>query len=144
MPKRSQQRAYGGAAGFPRTRRVNQLLREVIADEIERLSDADDRLRMVTVTEVDASTDVTTAVVYVSSLDDDAREALEERRVSLQAAVGRQSRLKRTPKLSFDVDPGITQGALIDDVLRRIHATEDSSHGGGSTEGDPVGDGTQG
>jgi ribosome-binding factor A len=124
MPKRTSNRSYGGAANFPRSRRVNQLLREVIAEEIERLSDADERLRMVTVTEVDTAADLRAATVYVSSLSDDAIEALEERRRGIQATVGRQAKIKNTPKLSFAVDPGVTQGAAIDEVLRRLAERE--------------------
>jgi ribosome-binding factor A len=120
MARRSQDRAYGGAAGFPRTRRVNQLLREVIADELERLSDADERLRLITVTDVSTSPDLRNATVYFGSLSDDAADALEERRAAIQRAVGRQSHMKRTPKLTFEVDPAVREGARIDEVLRRI------------------------
>jgi ribosome-binding factor A len=120
MAHRPRDRAYGGAASYPRTRRINQVLREVIAEEIERLADADERLRMVTVTEVDTAADLDNAVVYFSSLSDDAGEALEERRGQLQRQVARQSRMKRTPKLRFEVDPAVTQGARIDELLRRL------------------------
>jgi ribosome-binding factor A len=120
MAHRPRDRAYGGAASYPRTRRINQVLREVIAEEIERLADADERLRMVTVTEVDTAADLDNAVVYFSSLSDDAGDALEERRSQLQRQVARQSRMKRTPKLRFEVDPAVTQGARIDELLRRL------------------------
>jgi len=40
-------------------------------------------------------------MVYLHSLNDDSRVALEERRAQIQAAVNAQTRLKRTPKLSF-------------------------------------------
>jgi ribosome-binding factor A len=120
MARRSQDRSYGGAAGYPRTRRVNQFLREIIAEELERLSDADERLRLLTVTEIDTSTDLRTATVFFASLSDDALEALDERRVALQRAVGSQSSMKRTPKLSFAVDPAVTEGARIDEALRRL------------------------
>lgn len=120
MTKRPRDRAYGGAASYPRSRRVNNLLREVLAEEIERLADADERLRMVTITEVSTSPDLRNATVYVSSLGDDALAALDERRHALQAEVGRQSHMKRTPKLTFEPDPAITQGAAIDEALRRL------------------------
>jgi len=120
MSSRSNDRAYGGAAGFPRSRRVNQLLREVIADEIERLADADERLRLLTVTEVDTSQDLRHATVFFSSMSEEAAEALGERRVALQSALGRQSNLKRTPVLSFEVDPAVLHGEAIDDALRRL------------------------
>ena len=124
MSSRSNDRAYGGAASFPRTRRVNQLLREVIADEIERLADADERLRLLTVTEVSTSPDLRNATVFLSSLSEEAAEALDERRIAIQAALGRQSHMKRTPKLRFEVDPAVVHGSAIDEALRRL-STED-------------------
>ena len=125
MAGRPRDRAYGGAADFPRTRRINQLLRQVLADEIERLADADERLRMATVTEVNTLADLRNATVYFSSLSDEALAALEQRRPALQALVGRQARMKRTPKLHFAVDPGVTEGAKIDEALRRLTHTAD-------------------
>ena len=38
---------------YPRTARVNQVLREVVAEALERMADIDDRLRLLTVTSVD-------------------------------------------------------------------------------------------
>jgi ribosome-binding factor A len=124
MASRPSERSYGGAAGFPRSRRVNQLIREVVADEIERLADADERLRLLTVTEVSTAADLRNATVFLSSLPDEAAEALEERRVALQAAVGRQARMKRTPKLRFEADPAVAHGAAIDEALRRLGTDE--------------------
>ncbi len=125
MAQRPRDRAYGGAASFPRTRRVNQLIREVLADEIERLADADERLRLLTVTGVDTASDLRNATIFVSSLSEDAAEALEERRVQLQAAIGRQSKMKRTPRIRFEVDPAIIHGAAIEDALRRLGRSDD-------------------
>ncbi len=48
-------------ATYPRTLRVNQVLRQVLAEELERLADADE-LPMVTVTAVDVAPDMRTAV----------------------------------------------------------------------------------
>ena len=127
MAQRPRDRAYGGAASYPRTRRINQLLREVLADEIERLADADERLRMVTVTDVVTVQDLREAVVYVSSMSEEAADALGERRAALQRAVASQSRMKRTPRLSFQVDPAVTQGAAIDEALRRLEGRSDGS-----------------
>ena len=120
MSSRSSNRAYGGAAGFPRSRRVNRLVLEVLAEELSRLADADERLRLLTITEVDTATDLRTATVYFASLPEEALEALEARRIALQSAVGRQSRMKRTPTLRFEVDPAIGHGAAIDEALRRL------------------------
>ena len=48
--------------------RVNQVMRQVLAEAIERLRDADDRLAMVTITEVDVAGDLSMATVYCLSL----------------------------------------------------------------------------
>ena len=75
-------------ATYPRALRVNQVLRQVLAEELERLADADE-LPMVTVTSVDAAPDMRTAVVYLATLDEATAVVLEERRVHLQRTVGR-------------------------------------------------------
>jgi ribosome-binding factor A len=80
---------HAGGTRYARSLRVNQVLRQVVAEELERLADADERLRLVTVTSVDCSPDLRQATVYLSSISDDAAEALEERRLALQSCVGR-------------------------------------------------------
>ncbi len=105
---------------YPRALRVNEVLRQVVAEELERLADADERLRLITVTSVDTSADLRTATVYVGSLDEPAAIALEERRGQVQRTVGRQVRLKRTPKLAFMADPAVSAGARVDEILRRL------------------------
>jgi ribosome-binding factor A len=105
---------------YPRTARVNQVLREVIADSIERLSDRDDRLDLVTVTGVECEPDLRHATVWLSSLSDDEAEALADVRVRLQAEVSRQIRLKRTPQLTFAPDPAVAHGQRVEDILRRL------------------------
>lgn len=111
-----------GTRRYPRTARVNEVVREVLATELERLSDADDRLVLVTITAVEVEPDLRHATVLLSSLPQHAEEALVEHRVRLQAAVGRSVRLKRTPQLSFAPDPAIESGRRVDDILRRLHA----------------------
>ncbi len=109
-----------GTAPYPRALRVNQVLRQILAEELERLADADERLRMITVTGVETAPDLRRARVYMSSLSDDAAEALAERRPQLQRQVGRQVRMKRTPQLEFAVDPAVVAGGRVDEALRRI------------------------
>ncbi|HVB93997.1 MAG TPA: ribosome-binding factor A [Acidimicrobiales bacterium] len=113
-----------GASPYPRSLRVNQVLREVLAEELERLADADERLRLVTVTSVDTAPDLRHATVFLSSLSDDGADALAERRPHLQRSLGRQLRMKRTPLLAFEVDPAVISGSRVEDVLRRIRSVE--------------------
>jgi len=104
---------------YPRTARVNELCREILGDELERLDD--DRLELVTITHVAVDPDLRHARVDFSSLgqgEEAAAEALAEHRVRLQAAIARQARLKRTPELRFAVDRVIEHGARIEELLR--------------------------
>jgi ribosome-binding factor A len=112
---------------YARSLRVNQVLRQVVAEELERLADADERLRLVTVTSVDTAPDLRHAIVYLSSLSEDAADALAERRTQLQRTLGRQVRMKRTPTLEFAVDPAVIAGSRVEEVLRRIR--DDPSDG---------------
>ena len=123
-----------GVAPYSRSLRVNQVLRQVVADEIERLADADERLRLVTLTSVETTSDLRQATVYLSSMSDDAALALEERRVQVQKAVARQTKFKRTPLLSFVQDPAVVSGNRIEDLLRQIRESDDAA-GRAETDG---------
>lgn len=109
------------ARRYPRTARLNEALREVIAEELEKLMDDDPRLEMVTVTGVETESDLRHAVVYYSSLGEHTDDALAEQRHRLQSAIARQLRMKRTPQLSFLLDPAVTSGRLIEDILRGLN-----------------------
>lgn len=112
-----------------RMRKVNSTIREVLADEVERLTDP--RLDMVSVTDVETSPDLRSAVVYISTVDLDrgpeAVEALNGASKRLQSQVGRQVRLKYTPRLSFRLDEGIVQGERIESLLRDIDTGDDDT-----------------
>jgi ribosome-binding factor A len=113
-------------ATYPRSLRVNQVLRQVIADELERLADADERFRMVTVTSVDTAADMRNATVYLASMGEDQAEALEERRPHLQRLIGSQVTMKRTPRLAFKADPAIVAGSRVEELLRGLDRDTDS------------------
>jgi len=106
---------------YPRTARVNQVLREVLADALERLEDADERLGMATVTAVETAPDLRHATVYLSGLTDDMADALAAHRPALQRAIAREVRLKRTPHLEFVADPAVAQGRRVEEILRQLH-----------------------
>jgi ribosome-binding factor A len=108
------------ARGFARPARVGSLVREVVAEELERLAERDERLALVTVTAVEVTPDLRHARVYVSSLEAELAIALDEVRGRLQMALARQVRLRRTPRLAFVADPGVRHGARIDEILRRL------------------------
>lgn len=110
----------GSSRRYPRTARVNEVLREIVAEELERIGGEDDRLYLSTVTAVEADPDLRQATVLLASISEEAAAALEENRIAIQAAIGRQVRLKRTPKLAFEPDPAIASGQRVEDILRGL------------------------
>jgi ribosome-binding factor A len=119
---------------YPRALRVNEVLRQVLGEELERLADADERLRLVTVTAVEVSPDLRAATVFLAEMDDPTAEALEERRNQLQRTVGRQVRMKRTPRLHFAADPAVREGARVEEILRRLDAQRAGRAGRGTDD----------
>ena len=107
---------------YPRTARINEVVREVLAEELERMSDP--RLSMVTVTGVDVTRDLRQAKVYYAALgrqDEGIAVALRKAAPHLRGVLGRQVRLKYLPELSFILDPAIETGQRVEEILRSIH-----------------------
>lgn len=104
-----------------RMRRINEVLREVVGAAIgSELSDP--RIGFVTVTSVETSPDLRTAKVYVSVLGSaEEREAtlsgLRSSRGVLQSKIAAETRMKRTPTVSFHYDEMIEQGVRISRLL---------------------------
>ncbi len=113
-----------GPHRYSRLDRVNEALREVLGDELERVDD--ERLDLVTVTGVKVESDLRRAHVWFDTLQppDEVGAALVQHRVQLQAAVARQLRMKRTPELSFSPDPAIAVGTRVEEILRGIRHDE--------------------
>ena len=114
---------------YPRTARINESLREVLADALERIEDLDERLGLLTITAVECDPDLRHAVVYMSSLTEEERAALADVRVRLQAAISSQVRLKRTPQLRFEPDPAIAAGERVEHILRSIGPQDEDTGG---------------
>jgi ribosome-binding factor A len=103
--------------------RVAEELREVLAEEIQRLKDP--RVGFVTVTGVRMTGDLRKAHVYYTVLGEDrdrraTRAALRSARSHLRAAVGHQVRMKFTPELEFEEDVGLAQLERVTELLRQI------------------------
>ncbi|MDJ0959204.1 MAG: 30S ribosome-binding factor RbfA [Acidimicrobiia bacterium] len=112
----------------PRMRKVNELLREILAEEVTELKDP--RIGFLTITGVDTAPNLRNATVFFSVLGDedamrDTGEALTHAHSRLQRAIARQSRLKYTPVLEFQPDMAIEQGLRINEILRHLHDDED-------------------
>lgn len=111
----------GRDQGSQRSSRLNELLREIIAEELNRIDD--DRLDWVSITHVRTDRSLDRAVVMFTAalgdIDDEFAlvEVFEEHRKRLQSAIGRQTTLRRTPPLLFEPDLHLRNASRIEDLL---------------------------
>jgi ribosome-binding factor A len=114
----------GGRSGghrYPRSARVGETLREIIAEELVRIDD--ERLAFVTVTGIEVDNELNRAHVFFDSLageeaDEEIVEALAAHRSRLQSSIAKQIRTKKTPILDFRPDIALRSAERIDDILR--------------------------
>ncbi|HET7900749.1 MAG TPA: 30S ribosome-binding factor RbfA [Candidatus Nanopelagicales bacterium] len=106
-----------------RMRRVDESLRKVLADGVERLGDP--AVGFVTVTGVRASSDFSQAVVYVSVLGGEKRRArsmraLERAHGVLQRKIATELRLRRTPQLIFHYDETVDRALRMHELIDQV------------------------
>lgn len=106
-----------------RLRRVNESVKEVLADALVDMKDP--RIGFVTVTDVRTTSDLRHAEVFFTVLPDDddtrtsTREGLESAAPLLRRELGGRLRMKHVPDLDFTHDPVPEQGRRIEHLLRR-------------------------
>jgi len=114
-------RPRSGGHKYPRSARLNETLREIVAEELVRIDD--ERLELVTITSIDVDDELNRAKVMFDSLrgdeaDEEIMEALGEHRSRLQSSIARQIRTKKTPILQFHPDLVIRSAERIEEILR--------------------------
>jgi ribosome-binding factor A len=128
----------------PRSARVAEAVREVIAEELERRDD--ERLGLLTITSVEVSRDLRDAVVYYTTAREDGGRlrdptpeelastamALQQTLSHLLLALGRHLRLRYLPRLTFSVDDAPVVGARVEKIIRSWQS--ESEQGGADGE----------
>jgi ribosome-binding factor A len=110
-------------AASSRTRKIEAQIKEIVGEHLDGLSDP--RIQgLVTVTGVRVSPDLAHARVYYSTLaggdEQEVAEGLQSSAGRLQSAVGSRTRLRRTPRISFEPDPAVEHATRIDAALREV------------------------
>jgi ribosome-binding factor A len=110
-------------------RRVNESVREVLSESLGELNDP--RIGLVTVTGVETSPDLRSARVFVSVLGSERKRSeslagLQAAHGVLQARIGRELRLKRTPQLAFEYDPSVERGVQMSRLIDELAPADDS------------------
>jgi ribosome-binding factor A len=104
-----------------RVQRLNQLLREELASLL-RTESKDPRVREVTITDVETTSDLARAEGFVRTLGgrmpvNEAIEGLESAEGFLRRELGRRLRLRRIPELVFTADMTLEHATRIESLL---------------------------
>ena len=114
-----------------RTDRMSDLVRAELSELILR-EIKDPRIRLVSLTGVEVTSDLRRAVVRVSALGDDAQreaavEALRHARGFLRTELSHRLRTRVTPELVFELDRGAEHSQKISDLLESLNGRDESS-----------------
>ncbi len=115
---------------FPRSRRVAQQIQRALSELIRR-EIRDPRLGMVTLTEVQVSSDLSYATVYYSVLNakpEEAQAVLESAAEILRGPLGRALGLRHAPELRFVVDELIESGARLSALINQAVQEDAARH----------------
>ncbi len=121
-----------------RTSRVSELLREEISGLVQRdLKDPRLEGALLSITEVEVSADLRAASVFVSHFGDDAGRdealaGLQSASAWLERELRRRLRMRRTPSLTFRLDPSIERGARLASTIADLARDREPDPGAGA------------
>ncbi|GAA5213811.1 30S ribosome-binding factor RbfA [Corallincola platygyrae] len=120
-------------ANSNRVFRVGQQVQQAIAIILQR-EIRDDRLGMVTVSDVEMSRDLAYAKVFVTFLFDEqekvdaAMEALEEHKKMIRMLLGSAVKLRVTPEVRFQFDSSLVEGMRLSNLATQAVAEDKRRH----------------
>ncbi|UCC73114.1 MAG: 30S ribosome-binding factor RbfA [Gemmatimonadota bacterium] len=121
------------AREYSRTQRLGPLLKEEIARLLQReVKDA--RIGMVTITDVEVTSDLKQATVYIQAPGDEsskaeAIEGLASAAGFIRSRIGRELRIRRTPELRFVLDRTQERAARIHELLAEVAEPDEPPEG---------------
>jgi ribosome-binding factor A len=118
-------------ASYNRTKRIGEEIRKVVSS-ILIAGIKDYRINsMVSVTDVEVTTDLKYAYIYVSVLGGDREATLEGLKSAsgyVRREVGKAVNLRYTPEIIFKIDDSIEKGVYMSTLIRKVnekHSNED-------------------
>ncbi|MCD4785548.1 MAG: 30S ribosome-binding factor RbfA [Candidatus Eremiobacteraeota bacterium] len=111
-----------------RMQRVSELIRETIGDILVKINDP--RIGFVTITEVKVTPDLEIAKVYVTTMSEGEKreevlKGLESAAGYIRKILGKEIRLKKTPRVVFCMDSGLEKGKKVRRILETLHKEEE-------------------
>ena len=111
--------------------RINEEIQRELADLLRGLKDP--RVQtLISITRVEATSDLRYAKVFVSVLEKDrGRDVLKGFKSAggyLRRELGSRLQLRHTPELVFELDDSIERGAHISDLIGKLREKEEARH----------------
>ena len=118
------------AKDYSRTQRIGDSLQQELA-RLLQFTHSDPRLKMVSVTGVDVSRDLSHAKVFFTQMGVDDAQAAAETTSALDRASGflrseiaRTATLRTVPKLRFCFDESVGRGRDMETLIRKVRAAD--------------------
>ena len=114
-------------ASYNRTRRIGEEIRKIVSTMLIN-GIKDPRINsMVSVTDVEVTSDLSYAYVYVSILGGDEESTLQGLRNAesyIRREIGRSIKIRHIPQIIFKVDDSLLKGMYIDSLIKKVSQTE--------------------
>lgn len=114
-------------ASYNRTRRIGEEIRKIVSTMLIN-GIKDPRINsMVSVTDVEVTSDLSYAYIYVSILGGDEESTLEGLRAAesyIRREIGRSIKIRHIPQIIFKVDDSLIKGMYIDSLIKKVSKKE--------------------
>ena len=114
-------------ASYNRTRRIGEEIRKIVSTMLIN-GIKDPRINsMVSVTDVEVTSDLSYAYVYVSILGGDEESTLQGLRNAesyIRREIGRSIKIRHIPQIIFKVDDSLIKGMYMDNLIKQVSQRE--------------------
>lgn len=110
-------------ASYNRTRRIGEEIRKIVSTTLIN-GIKDPRINsMVSVTDVEVTSDLSFAYIYVSILGGDEESTLQGLRNAesyIRREIGRSIKIRHIPQIIFKVDDSLVKGMYMENLIKRV------------------------
>lgn len=114
-------------ASYNRTRRIGEEIRKIVSTMLIN-GIKDPRINsMVSVTDVEVTSDLSYADIYVSILGGDEESTLQGLRAAesyIRREIGRSIKIRHIPQIIFKVDDSLVKGMYMDSLIKKVSQKE--------------------
>lgn len=117
-------------ASYNRTRRIGEEIRKIVSTMLIN-GIKDPRINsMVSVTDVEVTSDLSYAYIYVSILGGDEESTLEGLKAAesyIRREIGRSIKIRHIPQIIFKVDDSLLKGMYIESLIKKVSKKEEDT-----------------